>query len=135
MLLYSLQAWLVAQYPNIEFYVSPSEAFRDGVLIEIASPEAFDIAANTYGYYWVEVRFFALYETKVSCISAFYPFYKNIREKTAFTLPANTVFEQVAKQTKILYNTVSEPYTDAVYAPDYQQYSSEFALRFGVAEG
>ena len=135
MFLYSLQAWLAAQYPNIEFYVSPSETFVNGVLIEIASPEAFNIAANSYDYYWIEVRFFALYESKQACITAFYPFYKNIREQLNITLPANTAFDQVAEQTKILYNTVNEPYTDAVFVEDYQQYSSEFSLRFGVSEG
>lgn len=135
MFLYSLQAWLAAQYPNIDFYISPSKTFVNGVLIEVSSPEIFDIAANSYDYYWVEVRFFALYETKAACISAFYPFYKNIREKTGFTLAANTAFDQVAKQAKILYNTISEPYTDAIFVQNYQQYSSEFALRFGVSEG
>ena len=135
MFLYSLQSWLAAQYPNIDFYVSPSESFINGVLVEISSPQTYDIAANSYDYYWVEVRFFALYETKTACISTFYPFYKNIREKISVTLPANTAFDQVAKQTKILYNTISEPYTDAVFVPNFQQYSSEFALRLGVTEG
>lgn len=132
MFLYSLQSWLAAQYPNIEFYVSPGETFQNGILIEIASPETYNIAANSYDYYWVEVRFFSLYQTKAACISAFYPFYLDITQKTEFILPSITVFEQVVKQTKILYNTIVEPYTNTDFLPDFQQYSSEFALRMGV---
>ena len=135
MVLYSLHAWLAGEFPNLEFYVSPSEVFQNGVLVEIASPETYDIAANSYDYYWTEVRFFALYSSKVDCIASFYPFYKDIRERAGFTLPSVDVFGQVAQETKILYNTVSGAFTDAVFVPDYQQYSSEFSFRFGVSGG
>ena len=121
MLLYSLQNWLASEYSDIEFFVTPSQAVTNGILLEYSEPQDYTIAANTYQFFFISIRFVGFFEEKNIAIQQMQKIYNDVKIWNYKILPATQAFDFNIKSYKIENITVDQGMLSIEFLEEYNQ--------------